>query len=375
MSRNPFALVFAGEADIWRLVRAYPETSKIVDNHTTYSYGVNVATPTSGTHLDDRKRPVVTVLCDRRRPPDMASVESQADVRYTDQHRLAADIRGADALFVWDFLSTAVPAAWPSTGAPRWLHIASAGVDSVLFPEIRDSDVVLTNSRGVFEEPIAEWVLGVVLAYAKDLMTTIAAQREHRWRHRETERIGGRSALVVGTGPIGRAIARMLRAVGVSVAGIGLRGAADDPDFGVVTPFDQLTRRLPGADFVIAAAPLTDRTRGMFNASSLSAMKPSARLINVGRGALVVTDDLIAALRAGAIAGAALDVFETEPLPEASPLWSMPGVLVSPHMAGDVVGWRCALSQLFADNFARWRAGAPLRNVVDKRLGYVPTTR
>ncbi|GDY33571.1 2-hydroxyacid dehydrogenase [Gandjariella thermophila] len=280
---------------------------------------------------------------------------------------------GTDILFVWDFLSTAVADAWPAADRLRWVHVASAGVDRLLFPELRDSDVVLTNSRGVFEESIAEYVLGLVIAFAKDLVGTVDAQRERRWHHRETERVVGRTALVVGSGPIGRAIARMLRAVGLRVAGVGRAARDGDPDFGTVYPFGSLTDRLPHADFVIAVAPLTEQTEGMFNATTLATMKPSARLINVGRGAHVVTDDLVRALEGGVIAGAALDVFEEEPLPASSPLWSMPNVLVSPHMSGDFVGWLPALAELFVDNFHRWRSGRPLRNVVDKKLGYVPT--
>jgi phosphoglycerate dehydrogenase-like enzyme len=216
-------------------------------------------------------------------------------------------------------------------------------------------------------------VLGLVLAFVKDLPGTLAAQADRRWRHRETQRLAGRRALVIGTGPIGRATGRLLRAAGLQVAGIGRIGRDDDPDFGTVHPFGELLERLSVADFVVAAAPLTDETEGMINARTLAAMSPSARLINVGRGGLVVTQDLVAALRGGGLAGAALDVFETEPLPAGSPLWGMPNVVISPHMSGDAVGWRPALAELFVDNFLRWRAGRPLRNVVDKRLGYVPT--
>ncbi|WP_101835724.1 D-2-hydroxyacid dehydrogenase [Frankia canadensis] len=302
----------------------------------------------------------------------MREVERGADVRYTTADRLAGDLRGADALLVWDFRSSALEAAWPAADALRWTHVASAGVDAVLFPALRDSDVVLTNSRGVFEGPVAEYVLGLVLAFAKDLAGTMAAQRERRWWYREAERVDGATAVIVGTGPIGRAVARTLRAVGMRVEGVGRGGRGHDPDFGVVHGLDALTRRLGHADYVVVAAPLTARTTGLVDAAALAAMKPSARLINVGRGALVVTADLVAALRAGIIAGAALDVFDTEPLPAGSPLWSMPNVLVSPHMAGDVVGHLPMLAALFVDNYGRWRRGLPLRNVVDKYLGYVP---
>ena len=322
---------------------------------------------------ETQEPPVLAVLCGESRPPDMRAVESEAVVRYTDAGGLAEALPRADALFVYDFLSTAVPGAWPAADRLRWLHMASAGVDPVLFPGLRESDVVLTNSRGVFDDAIAEYVLGVVLAFAKGFARSLDLQRESRWLHRESERIAGREVLVVGTGPIGRAIARLLRAAGMRVSGAGRRARAGDPDFGHVHDTARLARHLPWADYVIAVAPLTEHTKGMFDAAAFAAMKRSARFVNVGRGELVVTSDLVAALQTGAIAGAALDVFDTEPLPSDSPLWTMPEVLVSPHMSGDFAGWRNALVEVFADNFHRWRAGEPLRNVVDKSLGYVPS--
>ncbi|MFJ4100760.1 D-2-hydroxyacid dehydrogenase [Amycolatopsis japonica] len=317
--------------------------------------------------------PVLAVLCGDTRPPDMRAIEAEAVVRYTDAAGLADALSGADAFFVYDFLSTAVPGAWHAADRLRWLHIASAGVDPVLFPGLQESDVVLTNSRGVFDGAIAEYVLGVVLTFAKDFARSWDLQKQGRWKHRETERISGRRVLVVGTGPIGRSIARMLRAAGMSVAGVGRRPREGDPDFGDVYASSELSRHLPGADYVVAVAPLTEQTKGMFDAEAFAAMKPGSRFVNVGRGELVVTSDLIGALRDGSLAGAALDVFDTEPLPAESPLWTMENVLISPHMSGDFVGWRNTLVEVFADNFRRWRAGEPLRNVVDKQLGYVPS--
>lgn len=304
----------------------------------------------------------------------MGGIEQSAVVRYTDADGLAGALPGADVLFVYDFLSTAVPGAWHAADRLSWVHIASAGVDPVLFPALRDSDVVLTNSRGVFDESIAEYVLGVVLAFAKDLPRSLRLQDEARWQHRETERISGRHATVMGTGPIGRAIARMLRVAGMRVSGVGRTARQNDPDFGVVHASAELTSHLSEADYVVAVAPLTEQTKGVFDARAFAAMKPAARFVNVGRGELVVTGDLIEALRSGAIAGAALDVFDVEPLPADNPLWSMENVLVSPHMSGDVVGWRNILVERFTENFERWRRRRPLLNVVDKQLGYVPSS-
>lgn len=316
---------------------------------------------------------MLAVLCGDTRPPDMRAIEAEAVVRYTDAAGLADALSGADAFFVYDFLSTAVPGAWHAADRLRWLHIASAGVDPVLFPGLQESDVVLTNSRGVFDGAIAEYVLGVVLAFAKDFARSWDLQRQRQWKHRESERISGRRVLVVGTGPIGRSIARMLRAAGMSVAGVGRRAREGDPDFGDVYASSELSRHLPGADYVVAVAPLTEQTKGMFDAEAFAAMKPGSRFVNVGRGELVVTSDLIGALRDGSLAGAALDVFDTEPLPAENPLWTMENVLISPHMSGDFVGWRNTLVEVFADNFRRWRTGESLRNVVDKQLGYVPS--
>ncbi|GAA2163850.1 D-2-hydroxyacid dehydrogenase [Actinomadura napierensis] len=315
--------------------------------------------------------PRVVVLRGDVPPPGIQAAERLAHVVQVRETRLAEALPGADALFMWDFWSDALAAAWPPEGGPRWVHIASAGVDRLLFPALVEGNTIVTNSRGVFDEPIAEYVLGLVLAFAKDLPGTVRLQDERRWRHRETERITGARALVAGTGPIGRAIARRLSAAGLRVSGAGRTARAADPEFGVVHPMERLHDALEEADYVVLAAPLTPETREMIDAAALARMNPAARLINVGRGQLVAEDDLVDALRAGRVAGAALDVFADEPLAPSSPLWGMPNVIVSPHMSGDAVGWRDELVRLFTDNLDRFVHGRELRNVVDKRLGYV----
>jgi len=314
--------------------------------------------------------PVLVVLHSADLPPDLegrlAAADLDAKIRYATASELAGALPGADALLVWDFtIGDAVRTSWPAADALRWVHTASAGVDRLMFDELLASDVVVTNSRGVFDTPMAEYVLGLVLAYAKDLPHTVRLQDRGEWRHRETETVAGSTAVVVGGGPIGEAIAALLRAVGLRVRLVGRTARPG------VHAAEELPGLLGDADYLVLAAPLTDRTRGMVNASSLALLPPRARLINVGRGALVVQDDVVAAIRAGTLAGAALDVFEVEPLPADSPLWTLPGVLVSPHMSGDAIGWRQSLVELFADNLARYRAGRPLRNMVDKTHGYV----
>ncbi|MFJ5263643.1 D-2-hydroxyacid dehydrogenase [Streptomyces sp. NPDC088387] len=310
--------------------------------------------------------PTLLVL-DADPPPRLGRLTGKARIVHTDADGLAERLPAADALLVWDFTSHAVRAAWPGTGPrPRWVHTASAGVDHLMCPELAASDTVVTNARGIFDEPIAEYVTALVLAAAKDLPRTLDLQRERTWRHRETRRVAGTRAVVVGSGPIGRAIVRMLKAVGVTTALVG-RAARS----GVHGPED-LDRLMARADWVIAAAPLTDDTHGMFDTRRFGVMQPSAWFVNVGRGQLVVEEDLAEALRRRWIAGAALDVFAREPLGEDSPLWGVPGLIVSPHMSGDTVGWRDELAVQFVDLYEGWAAGRPLANVVDKKRGYVP---
>ncbi|MEV0783407.1 D-2-hydroxyacid dehydrogenase [Streptomyces sp. NPDC050423] len=312
--------------------------------------------------------PVLLVL-DADPPPRLGRLAGRVRVRHVDGAGLAAQLPGADVLLVWDFTSDAVREAWPGDGPrPAWVHTASAGVDRLLCPELVECDTVVTNARGVFEQPVAEYVAGLVLAFAKDLPGTLELQHRRRWRHRESTPVAGSRAVVVGAGPVGRAITRLLMALGVEVALVGrtarrtIHGAGD------------LDRLAALADWVICAAPLTPRTYGMFDTRFFGLMQPSARFVNVGRGAMVVEGDLVDALRKRWIAGAALDVFEREPLGPRSPLWDAPGLIVSPHMSGDTVGWRDRLGEQFVAMYERWAAGEPLPNVVDKRLGYIPGT-
>ncbi|WP_328771353.1 D-2-hydroxyacid dehydrogenase [Streptomyces sp. NBC_00286] len=311
-------------------------------------------------------KPTLLVL-DAEPPPRLGRLTGRARIEHADESTLASLLPSADVLLVWDFTSHAVRRAWPGDGPrPRWVHTASAGVDHLMCPELASSDTVVTNARGVFDQPIAEYVAALVLAMAKDLPRTLDLQREREWRHRESQRVAGTRACVVGSGPIGRAIEQTLKALGIKTALVGRTGRA-----GVHGP-DELDRLMARADWVVSAAPLTDETAGMFNARRFGLMQPSARFINVGRGQLVDEDALAEALSKHWIAGAALDVFEHEPLTAESPLWELPGLIVSPHMSGDTIGWRDELGAQFVELYELWEAGEPLPNVVDKRRGYVP---
>ncbi|MGW5493609.1 D-2-hydroxyacid dehydrogenase [Streptomyces olivaceoviridis] len=310
--------------------------------------------------------PTVVVL-DADPPPRLGRLTGRARIVHTDAAHLAERLPGADVLLVWDFTSHAVRQAWPGEGPrPRWVHTASAGVDHLMCPELAASDTVVTNARGIFDQPVAEYVAALVLAAAKDLPRTLEHQRERVWRHRESRRVAGTRACVVGSGPIGRAIVRTLKALGVTTALVGRVART-----GVHGP-DDLDRLISRADWVIAAAPLTEQTYRMFDAHRFGVMQPSAFFVNVGRGALVDEEALARALARRWIAGAALDVFAAEPLPGDSPLWELPGLIVSPHMSGDTVGWRDELGAQFVELYERWAAGRPLPNVVDKTRGYVP---
>lgn len=321
----------------------------------------------------EQRRPTVVILgaTSDEPPPGLEPIAQSACFRFAaDAQELEGAIGEADVLFVWDFRSTELRDAWHRVEKLRWVHVAGAGVDAVLFPDMVESQVTITNSRGVFDRSIAEYVLGVMLVFAKDLLQTIGLQQQKKWVHRDTEMLAGHKLLVVGAGSIGRTIARLARCAGMEVDAIARTARYSDEDFGRVFPSEDLDEVLPEADYVVVAAPLTAQTRGMFGAAQFERMKPGARFINVGRGPIVDESALTDALRDGRIAGTALDVFSEEPLPEDSPLWEMPQVVVSPHMSGDFVGWLEALGGLFVENFRRWERGDELLNVVDKERGY-----
>ena len=288
---------------------------------------------------------------------ELRTVSSESDLR---RH-----LPQTDVLVVTDFRTDLLERCWPDEHRIRWVHATSAGVDALMFPALRDSDVLLTNARGVFDLGIAEYVLGAVLMHAKDSLGNLALQRQQRWQHRETALVARQRALVIGAGSIGSEVARLLSALDIEVIGIA-RTARSAEHFSRVLASEQLDGALPEADFVVITAQLTDATRGLINRDRLARMRSNALLVNVGRGAIVVTDDLVAALQAGQLGGAVLDVVDPEPLPEGHPLWDLPNVMLSAHMAGDFIGWRRALGEQFMANLQRWLADEPLLNIVNR---------
>ncbi|HVC21780.1 MAG TPA: D-2-hydroxyacid dehydrogenase [Vicinamibacterales bacterium] len=275
------------------------------------------------------------------------------------------------------FVPGLTPAEIAAAKALRWVHTQAAGVGHLLSREFIDSPIVLTNSRGVRAPAIAEHVLAMALVLARQIHTALARQRERVWAQDELERAGlmwtlrGRTMGVVGLGAIGAAVARLASAFGMDVIGLRRRTDAPAPD-GVrqVIPPDRLPDLLRASDVVVLASALTPATEGLVGAPGLRLMPPHALLVNVGRGGLVREADLIDALRAGVIGGAALDVFEDEPLDPASPLWTLPNVIVSPHVSGATERYWDLVGDLFIENLRRFQRGEALLNVVDKQAGY-----
>jgi phosphoglycerate dehydrogenase-like enzyme len=305
-------------------------------------------------------------------PPGLAEPPPGCDLRFiTARESLSAEAADADAVFAWTPRLDWIAAQWGWSKRLRWIASSTVGVDWLLFGDLVRSDVVVTNSAGVFNEAMAEYALALVSAVCADLHTTLRLQHARMWQHRETTRLAGRRIVVVGAGGIGHGVARLLTRTGAGVTCVGRR-RRDDPELGTVAAVSELPSLLPTADFVIIVAPLTEGTRGLFGHEAFAQMRDDAWLINLGRGAIVDEPALVCALRSGAIAGAALDVFADEPLPAASPLWSLPNVIVSPHMSADFTGWEGALTGLFLDQLRRFRAGEPLLNVVDKEFGFIP---
>ena len=317
--------------------------------------------------------PRITVML-AEQEADLPGLDALADQAQVRQVRHRADIAAAlpetDILVVTDFRTDLLAEVWPSPCPIQWIHATSAGVDALMIPPIRDSDIVVTNARGTFDRGIAEYVLGALLLFAKDTLGNLRYQRQQQWQHRETRLLRDQQALIVGAGSIGREVAGLLGAMGMSVIGTARR-ARQDAAFKRVHRQADLPALLADADYVVITAPLTPETEGLFDAQTFRQMKPGAVLVNVGRGPIVRTDALLQALNSGRLAGAALDVFEQEPLPAGHPLWQQPNVMLSAHMAGDFIGWRAALAQQFVDQFALWRRQQPLNNTVDKAHGYV----
>jgi phosphoglycerate dehydrogenase-like enzyme len=255
----------------------------------------------------------------------------------------------------------------------RWVHSRSAGLDTVLFPELIESAVPVTNGRGVFSQSLGEFVLGAVLYFAKDFRRMVRNQMAGRWEPFDIVEISGQTAGIVGYGDIGRAAATRLRSLGLHILAVRRQGP---PLYNVDPLVDRIysprarVEMIARCDYVVAAAPLTPATRGLIGQAEFDAMKPTAVVINVGRGPVIDEEAMVRALSSGRIKGAALDVFDQEPLPEGHPFYRLENVLLSPHCADHTADWQDRAMRFFLEQFERFRTGEPLRNVVNKKLGY-----
>ncbi|MCG8592743.1 MAG: D-2-hydroxyacid dehydrogenase [Proteobacteria bacterium] len=244
----------------------------------------------------------------------------------------------------------------------RWLHTSSAGVDNPFFQGLLDRGVRLSNSSGAQAVPIAHTVWLYILALTRDLPRFLDAQARRAWEPREIEDVQGQVLGVIGLGPIGAEVARLARAFGMKV--LAVRRTPRGDELFETHPFQELPELWSRADHWVLAAPLTDETRGLVDAAALAAMKPGARLINVGRGELVDEGALVKALESGHLAGAALDVFATEPLPPDHPLWTCPNVILTPHCSGANPGNVHRSAEVFLRNLAAYCAGNALENEI-----------
>ena len=315
-------------------------------------------------------RPVWAIADDQVRR--LVSALPGADVIQVQDEAGRRAIDDADVLFAYRLSQ----AEFARARRLKWIHSPSVGVGALLTPGLIDSPVIVTNSRGVHSEAIAEHAIALALALRRRLHTAARRQRAHEWAQAEIAGHRGpvltRSRLlVVGLGSIGARVATLGAALGMQVTGVRRR-VGEPPPSGVarvVAPAD-LLRELPEADVIVLAAPLTPATHGLLGRGELAALKPSAVLVNVGRGELIDEQALRDALTSGRVDAAGLDAFHHEPLPADDVLWDLPNVLITPHTAAWSGDYWPPVTNLFLDNLGRFQRSEPLVNVVDKRAGY-----
>jgi glyoxylate/hydroxypyruvate reductase len=256
----------------------------------------------------------------------------------------------------------------------RWVQATSAGAGEQVRAAGLSRDerqrVIVTSAAGVHAGPLAEFALLGLLAFAKGVPRLLADQRARRWGHYPVGELSGQTVVIVGLGQIGAEVARRAAAFGMRVIGVNRSGTSDSPHVDEIRRTSELHECLLDADAIVISAPLTEETRGLIDAAAIARMRSGAVLVNVGRGGVVDEAALIEALRAGQLAGAALDVFAQEPLPAESPLWELPNALLSPHTTGLSVRENERIVSLFVENLRRYMAGEDLLNRVDPELLY-----
>lgn len=295
----------------------------------------------------------------------LALLQSQAaDVELsagTSADALRAAARRADAVLVAPRGGALLTELWRELANVRWIHTLAAGVDTLPFDLLRRSNAVVTNSRGLFADALGEFAIAAMLWFAKDLRRLVRNQKARRWEPYTVERLEGKTVGIIGYGGIGQAVGRRAEAFGMRVMTVRRRHEFGDP------PIEDV---IAAADSVVMSAPLTPSTYRMLSRERIALMKPEAVLVNVGRGQTVDEGALLDALRGQRIRGAALDVFESEPLTPESPFWDLENVLLSPHTADHTADSHQRAMLFFLENLRRFRAGEPLENVVDKTEQY-----
>jgi phosphoglycerate dehydrogenase-like enzyme len=298
-------------------------------------------------------------------PSDVVTIHVDSDGNFDDNPQ------DAEVYMNWYYLKkTTLYKVLADAPKLRWHHTVSAGVNHLLTPTFLERNLILTNSAGVNAIAVAEFVLTFMLYHTKQIVALQTLQHQKTWvKGLELQELLDKTLLIIGTGQVGREIAQRAKAFGMKVLGIR-RHPQPLPAFDQIVGLDQWRSLLPLADYLVIAIPLTSDTQGMIDELALRAMDSQAYLINVARGAVVDEPALLKALTEGWIGGAALDTFVGEPLPLASPFWSLPNVFVTPHCAGTSSQLRSRLVALFLDNLNRYLSGLPLRNVVNQKLGY-----
>jgi len=259
----------------------------------------------------------------------------------------------------------------------KWIQTPSAGVNQLMYPELRNSGVIVTNARGVHAQAMSEHALGMIIALARNFPAAVRRQAQHKWAQQELgdepnmpRELGGRLVVLVGFGGVGQAVAKIVGPLGMRVWAVTRSGKTDSPLADRVFPTTQLDEAIAEADFVVLCAPDTPETRNIIGEKELAVMKATAFLINVARGSLIDETALMAALKGGKIAGAALDVTAVEPLPETSPLWDCERLFITPHLSASSDRLWEREGDLLLENLDRWFSGRPLINLVDLARGY-----
>ena len=256
----------------------------------------------------------------------------------------------------------------------RWIQLGSAGIDHTVFPELLASDVIITNVSGIHSHSVSEHVLGLMLAFSRRINIAVRLQMERRYDRSPiapaADELVGKTVGILGLGKIGLELARICKCLGMTVIGTK-RTPMEHPAYvDEILPPSGLASVLDRSDFLVLVLPLTDKTQSMIGECELRLMKPSAYIINVARGQMIDEPALVSALREGRLAGAALDVFSEEPLPPESPLYTLPNVIITPHVAGSHRGYAEHAFQVFKTNLDAFEAGRPMINVFDRKRGY-----